>query len=227
MTVEHLFTMTSGIGPDHENSREFFMSVSNPQNNTPTIVSAMASVPLYFEPGTHYQYGFSHDVLAAVVEVASGIRFSDYVQKNVLDPLGMKDTGFRMTEEQIGRTAACYAYNNARGAFVQIPNTNPFGLAANYDSGGAGLFSCADDYIKFITTLANVGCDPLLAAAMLPCICGVMCGITPPLGLGMYAGMAIAESDFSKTFKNNLWWVAGQYIIQVVVLMGLLPIMGL
>ncbi|MBQ3132812.1 MAG: TRAP transporter large permease subunit [Clostridia bacterium] len=79
----------------------------------------------------------------------------------------------------------------------------------------------------FITLLANVGVNPLLAAAMLPCICGVMCGITPPLGLGMYAGMTIAESDFGKTFKNNLWWVAAQFIMQVAVLMGWLPIFGL
>jgi len=79
----------------------------------------------------------------------------------------------------------------------------------------------------FITTLSAAGCDPLLSAAMLPCICGVMCGITPPLGLGMYAGMTLAESDFAKTFKNNLWWVAAQFILQVVVLMGWLPILGL
>ena len=79
----------------------------------------------------------------------------------------------------------------------------------------------------FITLLANVGVNPLLAAAMLPCICGVMCGITPPLGLGMYAGMTIAESDFSKTFKNNLWWVAAQFVLQVVILMGWLPVFGL
>ena len=79
----------------------------------------------------------------------------------------------------------------------------------------------------FITLLNNVGVNPLLAAAMLPCICGVMCGITPPLGLGMYAGMTIAESDFSKTFKNNLWWVAAQFVLQVVILMGWVPIMGL
>lgn len=79
----------------------------------------------------------------------------------------------------------------------------------------------------FITLLNGVGVNPLLAAAMLPCICGVMCGITPPLGLGMYAGMTIAQSDFSKTFKNNLWWVAAQFILQVVVLMGWLPIFGL
>lgn len=79
----------------------------------------------------------------------------------------------------------------------------------------------------FITLLSNVGVNPLVAAAMLPCICGVMCGITPPLGLGMYAGMTIAESDFSKTFKNNLWWVSAQFILQVVILMGWLPILGL
>ena len=79
----------------------------------------------------------------------------------------------------------------------------------------------------FITTMASAGIDPVLAAAMLPCICGVMCGITPPLGLGMYAGMSLAESDFSKTFKNNLWWVAGQFAMEVIVLMGWLPILGL
>jgi len=79
----------------------------------------------------------------------------------------------------------------------------------------------------FIAAFAAVGVNPVLAAAMLPCICGVMCGITPPLGLGMYAGMTISEADFSKTFKNNLWWVAGQFIVQIVVLMGWLPIIGL
>ena len=79
----------------------------------------------------------------------------------------------------------------------------------------------------FIALLSNVGVDPLLAAAMLPCICGVMCGITPPLGLGMYAGMTIAQSDFSKTFKNNMWWVGAQFILQVVVLMGWLPVFGM
>lgn len=79
----------------------------------------------------------------------------------------------------------------------------------------------------FITLLANVGVSPLLAAAMLPCICGVMCGITPPLGLGMYAGMTIAQSDFSKTFKNNMWWVTAQFVLQVVVLMGWIPVIGI
>ena len=75
----------------------------------------------------------------------------------------------------------------------------------------------------FISTLATVGVNPLLAAAMLPCICG----ITPPLGLGMYAGMSLSEAEFGKTFKNNLWWVAAQFVMQVLCLMGWLPILGL
>ena len=79
----------------------------------------------------------------------------------------------------------------------------------------------------FVVVLSSTGVDPLLAAAMLPCICGVMCGITPPLGLGMYAGMSLAGSDFSKTFRNNLWWVAAQFVLEIVVLMGWLPVLGL
>ena len=79
----------------------------------------------------------------------------------------------------------------------------------------------------FISLFASAGVNPLLVAAMLPCICGVMCGITPPLALGMYAGMTIAESDFSKTVKNDLWWVVAQYILEVLILMEWLPILGL
>ncbi|MBQ9755974.1 MAG: TRAP transporter large permease subunit [Clostridia bacterium] len=79
----------------------------------------------------------------------------------------------------------------------------------------------------FITLFQAVGVNPILVAAMLPCICGVMCGITPPLALGMYAGMSIAESDFGKTVKNDIWWVILQYLLEVVVLLGLLPILGL
>lgn len=79
----------------------------------------------------------------------------------------------------------------------------------------------------FIASFASVGINPIIGAAMLPSICGVMCGITPPLGLGMYAGMSLAESDFGKTFKNNLWWVGAQFLIQVIILMGWLPILGI
>lgn len=79
----------------------------------------------------------------------------------------------------------------------------------------------------FISLFAAAGVNPVLVAAMLPCICGVMCGITPPFALGMYAGMSIAESDFDKTLKNDLWWVFAQYIMEVVILLELLPNFGI
>lgn len=78
----------------------------------------------------------------------------------------------------------------------------------------------------FISLFEGVGINPAITAAMLPSICGVMCGITPPLALGMYAGMTLAESDFSKTVKNDLWWVAAQYIVQAAILLGFLPVLG-
>lgn len=78
-----------------------------------------------------------------------------------------------------------------------------------------------------ISLFASAGANPLLVAVMLPCMCGVMSGITPPFALAMYAGMSIAKSDFAKTVKNDLWWVFVQYIMEVVVLLGWLPIFGI
>lgn len=79
----------------------------------------------------------------------------------------------------------------------------------------------------FISLFYAQGANPTLVAAMLPCFCGVMCGITPPLALCMYAGMSIAESDPGKTIRNGLWWVGVQYIVEVLVLLGWLPVLGL
>ncbi len=79
----------------------------------------------------------------------------------------------------------------------------------------------------FITVMAASGINPLLAAAMLPCVCGAMGNITPPFALCMYAGMGLAESDFGKTVKNDLWWVVSQFVMQIAILIGLVPVIGL
>lgn len=120
------------------------------------------------------------------------------------------------------------------GLFLETLNMGKFGLALIIP-----LITCFMGMIipgsslvsifgaLFISLFYAEGVNPVLVAAMLPCFCGVMCGITPPLALGMYAGMSIAESDPGKTIKNDLWWVAVQYLLEVIVLLGWLPILGL
>ncbi len=120
------------------------------------------------------------------------------------------------------------------GVFIESLNMNKFGLAfiiplitcfMGMIIPGSSLVSIFG--ALFISLFYAHGINPVLVAAMLPCFCGVMCGITPPLALGMYAGMSIAESDPGKTIKNDLWWVLAQYLLEVVVLLGWLPIIGL
>ena len=110
-----------------------------------------------FEPGTHYRYSLCHDVLGAVVEVASGMRFSEYLQKNIFDPLGMVDIGFRPNEEQKSRFSAIYSHKAGNRTCKQVPLVNRFILGSDYDSGGAGLFSTVDEYMKLITALSLGG----------------------------------------------------------------------
>ena len=78
-----------------------------------------------------------------------------------------------------------------------------------------------------ITILAGVGVDPLLACAMLPCICGAMHGVTPPYCACVYTGMGIAEAELGPTLKNCAWWIGIHYILAVITMMGWLPILGL
>ena len=155
MTIEHLFTMTGGMTYNLGTSN--VLLAKKEDRSTLGIVKALAKDPLSFEPGTRYQYSLCHDVLAAVVEVASEMRFSDFLQKNIFDPLGMKDIGFRPSEEQKKRFSAMYVSTTGTAEATEIDCTNNYCVTEDYDSGGAGLFSTVDDYIKLITVLACGG----------------------------------------------------------------------
>lgn len=78
-----------------------------------------------------------------------------------------------------------------------------------------------------ISILAAVGANPMLAAAMLPCICGAMHGVTPPYCTCVYTGMGIAQSELKPTLVNCMIWVSLHYLLSVVILLGMLPIWGL
>ena len=78
-----------------------------------------------------------------------------------------------------------------------------------------------------ISMLAAAGTNPMLAAAMLPCICGAMHGVTPPYCACVYVGMGIAQSELKPTLVNCMIWIIVHYVLSVVVLLELLPIWGL
>ena len=79
----------------------------------------------------------------------------------------------------------------------------------------------------FISLFTAVGVDPLLVAAMLPCICAVMSNVVPPIAPAFLAGVSLSGGEFSKAVKNQIWWIVTQYILEIIVLMGWLPIFGL
>lgn len=78
-----------------------------------------------------------------------------------------------------------------------------------------------------ISIMASAGGNPMLAAAMLPCICGAMHGVTPPYCACVYTGMGIAQSELGPTLKNCMIWVLLHYLLSVLILLGLLPLFGL
>ena len=78
-----------------------------------------------------------------------------------------------------------------------------------------------------ISILAGAGGNPMLAAAMLPCICGAMHGVTPPYCACVYTGMGIAHSELKPTLKNCMIWIVAHYILSVAVLLGWIPLIGL
>ena len=156
MTVEHLFTMSGGMNYNLH-APEIKKARMKEGATTLDIVRAMARVPLNFEPGESYQYSLCHDVLAAVVEVASGMRFSECMEKYIFAPLGIKDMGFRPSEEQKSRFCDQFDYRNGTNEAIPRELVNPYILSLDYDSGGAGLFSTVDEYIKIITVIANGG----------------------------------------------------------------------
>lgn len=156
ITVRHLFTMSAGLSYNRETAPILQTIAEDPHASTQKLVNSFIRSPLSFEPGERFQYSLCHDVLAAVIEVVSGLSFSDYLQKNIFDPLGMADTGFCVPEAKRHRLAAQYTCPQP-GTILRAPMTNSFQLTDRYESGGAGLYSCVEDYSRFSDAMANGG----------------------------------------------------------------------
>ncbi len=154
--IKDLFCMTSGY--DYNLESEELCALKAKNNKMPTVeaIKALAKTPLIFTPGEKWKYGLSHDILAALVEVISGQRYSEYVRDNIFIPLGMNNSGFHKSE--LGKEIASqYEYNTQKGKSEKISNSCVYRFGSEYDSGGAGLISCAKDYSLFAMALANGG----------------------------------------------------------------------
>ena len=157
ITIQNLFSMTSGMNYDLNNPSILAQRAKNPNSSTLEMVRAMAGEPLEFEPGEHFKYSLSHDVLAAVVEVVSDMSFGEYLQKHIFDACGMTRTGFTLNEEIKEKMCSQYIYDAQAGKASLKGKWNQFILTPAYQSGGAGLISSLDDYTSFAKMLLNKG----------------------------------------------------------------------
>ncbi len=175
ITMRHLFTMTAGFNYIRDDALfEKAKELGGGKITTNSYARALAYRPLDFEPGARWQYSLCHDILGAVIEIISGKKFEDYMTENIFEPLGMTKTCFHLPEEKYELMAQQYSYetegekdivrlqmsnSTQKGCIVKVDKHNKFSECVGklVDSGGAGIISNPDDYIKLIAALANRG----------------------------------------------------------------------
>ena len=157
MLVRHLFTMSAGFdyGITSRPIKELVKKTAG-KATTREMISAFTALPLGFRPGEKFRYSLCHDVLAAVIEAASGERFASFMQNNIFAPLGMENTYFHLPMAEKEKRMAELTKWDA-GTLRIFGKENGFELTENYDSGGAGLISCAEDYALFADAMACGG----------------------------------------------------------------------
>jgi CubicO group peptidase (beta-lactamase class C family) len=117
----------------------------------------VATVPLVYEPGSRWSYSIGLDVLAAVVEKASGMPFERFVQTRLFDPLKMRSTFWSVPAGEVKRFATNYAFVGDQRAPVDPAATSVFLQPPSFPYGGAGLISTARDYDRFLHMIQDGG----------------------------------------------------------------------
>jgi len=161
--LRHLLTHTAGFASQYGGTLGglYEATYTNPYLHDITHFSEhLAKLPLNHEPGEGWIYGPSINVVGRVVEVVSGISFQDFVQKRILDPLGMKSTKFFLKEEDAGRLTSLYAPDGKDGLLLLDPgNESSIKITGSkvYFSGSGGLISSLEDYLAFCVMILNDG----------------------------------------------------------------------
>lgn len=159
ITLRDLLTHTSGLESGGLGGR-----IGNriaPRDTTMNLeqyIPTLGKVPLDFQPGTRWRYSAltGIEVLGRVVEVASGMTLDRFLQERLFEPLGMEDTAFTVPADKQSRLVM--RYERTDEGQLERSEGNPGWLdTTTLFAGGAGLYSTADDYIRFAQMLANGG----------------------------------------------------------------------
>lgn len=170
VTIRDLLTHTSGVGYGGGVARDRWEAAkitgwyfADRDETVGETVKRMAALPFDAQPGEKFVYGYSTDILGALVERVSGQPLDEFLRVHIFEPLGMKDTQFYLPESKAERFAVVYSSKESgglerapapggmvgQGAYVKGPRKS--------FSGGAGLTSTANDYARFLSMLLNGG----------------------------------------------------------------------
>jgi CubicO group peptidase (beta-lactamase class C family) len=158
LTIKDLLTHVNGLNTGGAASNAEVAKVAlKAGESLADYIPRLATTPLDFQPGTRWQYSATAawDTLERVVEVITGETFDRFARERIFDPLGMKDTTFRPSPEQLSRIAT--QYRGANGTFTRVDTKAVWLNSPTYLSGGGGLMSSAEDYLQFGQMLANKG----------------------------------------------------------------------
>lgn len=164
--IKDLLNMTSGMVYPEASVPGYavdqvFHKIEEEGLSTLEAANALGRCPLAFQPGQGWKYGTGADILGAVVEVVTGMRYSDYLKQKIFGPLGMRDTDFYVPEEKSHRLVKTYIWHG-KEPFTQM-TTGFLAISPTMDkrpafeSGGAGLVSTIDDYSRFARMLLQDG----------------------------------------------------------------------
>ncbi len=166
-SIYQLLNHTSGLSyffNDDLIGREYLKQnlTATPDNyDISVFAKKVSSIPLTFKPGTKWKYSVGIDIAGRLIEIISGDSLDEYISKNLLERLEMKDTQFFLPETKVDRFTDCF--------FCPEMHENFFPLVEQYEnfsykkdqvtnfSGGSGLLSTGHDYLKFAKVLLNDG----------------------------------------------------------------------
>ena len=154
--LRHTSGLTYGLFGDSRVDRMYGQAqlLGGNGNTLADLVTGLGELPLKHQPGARFEYSVSTDVLGRLVEVVSGMRFDEFLQQQIFEPLRMVDTGFRVPMAKRGRLAL--TYNRGGDGLVPQPVGN-IAETPSFLSGGGGLYSTATDYLRFCQMVLNGG----------------------------------------------------------------------